>query len=287
MDWNNLRFFFEFVRAGSLSGAAKRLGVDHSTVSRRIETLEEELGLRLIDRLPRAHHLTVTGAQLFDLAESVGTGITAIERFARGADLSPQGIVRISAPPALASHFLALRLLPLRLEYPGLSIELIGEIRRVSLSKRDADLAFRMFRPREKGLIARKLATIGYGLYGARDYLARQTERSWDYLGYDEGLDHVPQQRWLKTIIGDRPLALRTNDLTTLLTAVRAGLGVSMLPHFLVQGDPNLKAVATTAPPTRELWLLFHRDIGRSPRVRAVIDHVAAVFAEARTIFEG
>ena len=97
----------------------------------------------------------------------------------------------------------------------------------------------------------------------------------------------MPQQRWLKTITGDRPLALRTNDLTTLLTAVRAGLGVSMLPHFLVQGDPTLKAVATTAPPTRELWLLFHRDIGRSPRVRAVIDHVAAVFAEARTIFEG
>jgi DNA-binding transcriptional LysR family regulator len=287
MDWTNLRFFLEFAQSGSLAAAAKRLGVDHSTVGRRIEALEQDLGLRLVDRLPRAWHLTPAGTHVVDLAGDVETSMASIERFARGADPSPGGTVRISGPPALTSHFLTPRLLPLRQRHPGLQLELIGDPRQVSLSRRDADLALRLFRPRDKSLTARRLATMGFGLYGTRDYLARTAQDTWDYLGYDESLDHVPQQLWLKTLAGNRPLAVRSNDLTTLMIAVRAGLGVAALPHILAYDDPTLQIVPAPAAPQREVWLLFHRDLGRSTRVRAVIDHIVAITSDAQAAFRG
>lgn len=288
MDWGDLRFFFEFAQRGSLSAAAQTLGVDHSTVARRIEALEQHLGLRLVDRLPRSYHMTAAGERVLELALQVEAGILDIERFARGADQLPQGVVRVSGPPSITSHFFAPRMLALRKRYPDLQIELIGEPREVSLSRREADLALRLFRPREKDLIARQVATVGFGLYGSTDYLATRERDTWEYLGYDESLEHVPQQRWLKTLIADRPLALLTNDLTTLLTAVRAGGGLAALPHILAHDDQSLKLVATEIPPpTRDLWLLFHRDLGRSPRVRAVIDHIVEVTEAARVAFRG
>ena len=288
MDWGDLKFFFEFAQRGSLSAAAQNLGVDHSTVARRIEALELHLGLRLVDRLPRAYHLTATGERVLELTRLIEAGMLDIERFARGADPLPKGVVRLSGPPAITSHFFASRMLALRQRYPDLQVELVGEPRQVSLSRRDADIALRLFRPRERDLVTRHVATLGFGLYGSTDYLAGHQEDAWDYLGYDESLEHVPQQRWLKTLAGERPLALRTNDLTTLLTAVRAGGGLAALPHILAYGDAALHAVATKVPPpTRDLWLLFHRDIGRSPRVRAVIDHIVAITSEARSAFSG
>jgi len=288
VDWGDLKFFFEFAQRGSLSAAAQNLGVDHSTVARRIEALEHHLGVRLVDRLPRAYHLTAVGERVLDLTRQVEAGILDIERFAHGSDLLPTGVVRLSGPPSITSHFFAPRMLALRQRYPDLQVELIGEPRQVSLSRREADLALRLFRPREKDLVARHLASVGFGLYGSVEYLAEHERATWDYLGYDESLEDVPQQRWLKMIAGERQLALRTNDLTTLLTAVRAGGGLAALPHILAHGDAALKTVTTEVPPpTRDLWLLFHRDLGRSPRIRAVIDHIVAITSEARAAFRG
>ena len=120
------------------------------------------------------------------------------------------------------------------------------------------------------------------------DTLARCGEGPQDFLGYDDSLDHLPQQRWLKMLAGDRGLALRSNDLAILLTAARAGLGLAVLPCMMACGVPDLVSVPTRLPPlTRELWLLFHRDIGRSPAVRAVIDRITAITTAARGAFLG
>jgi DNA-binding transcriptional LysR family regulator len=287
-DWGNLKYFIEFGLRGSLLAVAQRLGVDHSTVARRIEALEQDLGVRLVVRLPRAYHLTPAGERVLELARQVETSVGEIERFVRGADPLPAGSVRLSGPPMLSSHFLAPRLVPLRKRHPELQVELIGDLRAVSLGRREADLALRLSHPREKELVARRVAMVGYGLYGSRHYLDATASEAWDYLGYDESLDHVPQQRWLKSLAGDRPLALRSNDLATLIMAARAGLGVAAIPHILAYEDPLLKQARVTTPgPTRELWLLFYRDLGRSPRVRAVIDHLVSVTAEAQTAFRG
>lgn len=288
MDWNNLKFFLALAETGSLSRASEKLRVDHSTVARRIDMLEHDLGVRLVERLSRSYRLTAEGERVRDRAKQIETRIADIARFAHSVDRSPQRVVRVSGPPTFLSRFLAPRLLPLQGQQPGLRIELVGESRQISLGQGEADLALRMFRPREKGVVARRLAVIAYGLYGSRDYLASCDEDARDFLGYDDSLDHLPQQHWLKLLAGDRSFALRSNDLANLLTAARAGLGLAVLPCIMTRDAPDLVSVPTRLPPlTRELWLLFHRDIGRAPAVRAVIDRITAITTQAKAAFLG
>ena len=288
MDWDNLKFFLALAETGSLSRASEKLSVDHSTVARRIESLEHELGVRLVERLSRSYRLTAEGERVRDRAKEIETGIADIARLAHNADGSPHRTVRVNGPPTLITRFLAPRLLPLQRERPGLRIELVGEARLISLSRGEADLALRMERPLEKGVVARRLAVVAYGLYGSRDYLATRDADAQNLLGYDDSLDHLPQQHWLRMLGGDRALALRANDLSTLLTAVRAGLGVAVLPCIMASGQPDLVQVPTPSPPlTRELWLLFHRDVGRSPDVRAVIDCITSIMANASAALLG
>jgi DNA-binding transcriptional LysR family regulator len=288
MDWDNLKFFLALAETGSLSRASEKLRVDHSTVSRRIDMLEHDLGVRLVERLSRSYRLTADGERVRDHAKEIETVVTDIARFAQSADRSPHRVVRVSGPPTFLSQFLAPRLLPLQGQHPGLRIELIGEARQISLSKGETDLALRMVRPVEKGVIARRLAVMAYGLYGSRDYLARCGGDAKDFLGYDDSLDHLPQQRWLKMLAGDRGLALRSNDLANLLTAARAGLGLAVLPSIMARGATELVSVPTRLSPlTQELWLLFHRDIGRAPAVRTVIDLITAITKKAKAAFLG
>jgi DNA-binding transcriptional LysR family regulator len=206
MDWDNLKFFLALAETGSLSRASEKLRVDHSTVARRIEMLEHDLGVRLVERLSRSYRLTAEGERVRDRARQIETNVADIARFAHSVDRSPQRVVRISGAPTFVSQFLAPRLL--RLQQPGWRIELVGEARQVSLSQGETDLALRMTRPAEKGVIARRLAVVAYGLYGSRDYLANCGDNAQDFLGYDESLDNLPQQRWLKMLAGDRGLAL-------------------------------------------------------------------------------
>lgn len=288
MDWDNLKYFLALAETGSLSRASEKLRVDHSTVARRIEMLEQDLGIHLVERLSRSYRLTVDGERVRDRAKDIDSGFAEIARFAKGGDRSPGRVVRVNAPPTLISHFLAAALLPLQREHPGLRIELVGEARQVSLVRGDADIALRMQRPEEKEVVARRLAVVTYRLYGRRDYLAQCGEGDRDFVGYDEGLDHVPEQRWLKALIGDRPLALQSNDLGTLLTAVRAGLGLAMIPCMMARDYAELVSVPTHLPPlTREMWLLFHRDVGRAPAVRTVIDRIVEIAKSSRAAFLG
>jgi DNA-binding transcriptional LysR family regulator len=282
MDWSDLAFFLALARSGSLSAAAKRMGTNHSTVARRIESLERDLGVRLVDRLPHAYRLTTAGERVRDLGGAAETAIADIERYARGADRSPHGVVRISGPPHLISSLIAPSLTSLKRSNPDLKIELAGEPRPVSLSRREADIALRMFRPSQKGLVARRLAVFHFGLYGTREYVARTATSERNYIGYDESLEHVPQQRWVAAVAGARPFTLRTNDLAAMLAAVRGGLGLAALSHATARHYPALVQVKTSQPPPkRELWLLFHRDLGKSPAVRAVIDHIVKVTSAA------
>jgi DNA-binding transcriptional LysR family regulator len=286
MDWDNLKFFLALAETGSLSRASEKLHVDHSTVARRIDTLEQELGVRLVERLARSYRLTAEGERVRDRVKVIEAGVVDITRFAQSVDRSPHRVVRVNGPPTFISRFLAPRLLALQAEHPGLRIELVGEARQISLSRGEADLALRLERPREKGIVARRLAVVAYGLYGSRDYLARCSEADRTFLGYDDSLDHLPQQRWLKMLAGERVLALRANDLTTLLTAVRAGLGLAILPRIMARSQSDLVSVPTQLPPlTRELGLLFHRDVGRAPAVRAVIDRITTIAADAKSEF--
>lgn len=288
MDWNDVRIFLALARAGSLSAAARQLGVEHSTVARRIEALEQALKLRLFDRLPRGWQLTAEGERLSTHAERMAEDADGLLRDAAGAG-GLSGTVRLSAPPAFATHYLVPRLARRQMDWPGITLEVIAESRSADLTRREADLAVRLSRPEAPDLAVRPLAGMGHALYAHPDYLASHRPEEWVFLGYEDGLRHVPQQRWLEKIAAGRPFALRSNELGIVHQGVRAGLGVSALPHFLGAADPALARLSDPpeAPaPTRDVWLVLHPDLRRSPRVRRVADEIAALIETDRVWLE-
>lgn len=286
LQWDDVRHFLELARLSSLSAAARKLGVEHSTVARRVEALEQALAVRLFDRLPRGWVLTAEGETLAHQARKLEDEALAFARVALGVS-SLQGTVRLSAPPAMAAHFLVPRLAARRQDWPGIDLEVMAETREVNLARGEADLALRLSRPSVPGLVVRALGTLGIGLYAAPHYAQRAPEQ-WEFLGYDESLRQVPHQQWLEGVTAGRRFILRSNDLTALWQAARAGLGVAALPHFICGADAGLVALAApTQPAPREIWLVMHPDVRRSPRVRAVADMMAALFDAERELLAG
>ena len=285
-QWDDIRYFLALAREGSLSGAARCLAVEHSTVGRRVDALEQSLGVRLFDRLPRGWQLTPEGEMLADQAQRMEMEALSFSRAALGVS-ALKGTVRISAPPVVASHFIAPRLGTLRARWPGIHLELIGEAREANLARGEADLAIRLKRPTAPGLVARAMGEMGYGLYATQAWFDRPASE-WEFLGYDDSLRQVPQQQWLEKLAGERPFVLRSNDLASLYHWARGGLGLALLPHFLAAEDPLLRPVPqVTCPTQRKFWLVLHPDLKRSPRVRAVADGLIELVEQAATLLSG
>lgn len=286
-NWDDIRLFLELAREGSLSAAARRLKVDHSTVARRITALEKDLGLRLFDRLARGYALTEEGETLRGTAERMEAEAIALRRQASGRP-ALQGNVRISTSPMLASLFLAPRLVAFRKSHPDIRIALSGDNRVVNLNRREADIAIRLSKPGESGLIARRMGAVGFGLYASPRYLAATKPKDYGFIGYDDALGQIAQQHWLEQQLRDRPLVFLCSEMTTMYHATCAGMGVAVLPHFIGTTDPQLRRVpAEDAAPDREIWLLVHPDLRRAPRIRAVMDHLVALFGRERRLLAG
>lgn len=288
LDWDDLRVFLELARSGSLSAAARALGLSHATVGRRIASLEAALGCPLVDRRADGYGLTADGEAVRDLAQGMDERAFAILRRggqgdgqAEGHAETLRGTVRLTMTQALADRFLVPRLGALRARHPGLDLEVVADNRSFSLARREADLAIRLARPQSGDLFARRLATVAYALYaasGAPDTL----------VAFDETLADLPEAAWLGAHLGDRRVAFRSNSVQAQLAAAKAGFGAALLPCWLAAGEAGLERIPTQAPPlTREAWLVVHRDRKDVPRVRAVIDHIAAVFEEERPLLAG
>jgi DNA-binding transcriptional LysR family regulator len=271
-DWEDLRHFVVLAREGTLSAAARLLGVDHATVARRVAALEADTGLKLIDRRARNYQLTDDGKRIAATAMPMEEAAFAVGRAVQAAKPGLRGEVSISSPPSLANALIAPQLFRLRHRHPGIRIKLIGEKRAASLNRREADVALRLSRPQEPGLIARKIGSLGFSLYGASAYLKQTPRHALAFIAYDDSMDDASQQKWLQTIAGNE-IVLRTNDLENQAAAARTGVGLAVLPHFLGDPDPGLERYdVTPAPPSRDVWLLVHRDLRQTPLVRAVME---------------
>ena len=277
IDWDDVRIFLALARAGSLTGAARSLRVEHTTVARRIAQLERSLGLHLFDRLPRGWILTSEGEQLAGRAAQMEEQAHEFMREAAdGVQLS--GTVRLSASPSVGQEFLLPRLCAIHPRWSSVTLELVVETRVAVLSRREADLALRIGRPQDPGLAARLLGTMAYGLYGRAGYTTGRAEADWRFVAYDDSLAHTPEHQWLESLRGSRGYALRANTLALQRDAVRMGLGLAVLPHFMAAGDALLERLSYEAgPPPRGIWLVVHPDVRRSPRVRLIADLVAEV----------
>ncbi len=285
LDWGKLRLLHELSRTGSLSRAAQRLAVDRNTVARRVGALEEELGLPLFERGPQGWTRTAAGDELAALATRVEEDVLAIARHADARDTALSGTVRLTTATHLAAFLLAPGLPRLRERHPGLVLEVVADQRTFDLTRREADLAIRFGRPRDAGLVTRKLSDVAYGLYAGAAYAP--TRRAVDlekdpFVGCDDSLAGVPQERWLARVAPARRVVFRSNSTASLQAAARAGLGVAVLPCFVAEPDPALVRLDGPQPVNHELWLLVHGDLRRTPRVRAVIDWVDALVERAR-----
>lgn len=280
-DWEDLRHFAALARDKSLSAAARRLMVDHATVARRVAALEAALELKLVDRRPRTYALTADGERIAQLAARMEDEAFALGRAARASKPGLIGEVAISAPPTLATTLIASWLGELRRRHPGICIRLDGEKRSASLLRREADIAVRLFRPTEKNLVVRKVGRLVFALYASPAYLADYHPADHAFIGYDDALEHLPQQQWLKALVGSRPIVARISDLEGHRAAARAGVGLAALPTYLGDADGGLTRVPVKARPvTREIWLAVHSDLRRVPAVQAVMAFLAEVFAE-------
>jgi DNA-binding transcriptional LysR family regulator len=291
LDWGNLRFFLELARTGSLSRAAQRLAVDRNTVARRIGALELELGVELFERGPQGWTWTPAGRELSELASRVEQDVLALARRADAADRAAlTGTVRLTTATHISAHLLVPALPALRSAHPGLVLEIAADQRTFDLTRREADLALRMGRPHDAGLVTRKLTDIAYGFFASQEVLGDRREVSFaedPFVAFDESLASVPQERWINELAPERRVVFRCNSTASLAAAARAGVGVAMLPLFVARSMPELIQLEGPEPVPHELWLLVHGDLRRAPRVEAVIGWVDALVQRSRAQVSG
>lgn len=273
-DWENLRFLAILAREGSFSAAARKLGVEHATVSRRLAALETECGLRLLDRRGKSVLLTADGERLAEVAGRMEREALAAERLMSAGRAGLHGSVTISAPPALAAARLAAPLVHLQRDHPALTIHLVGEVRQASLDRREADIAVRLSRPQSGDLTIVRLGQIAFHFYATPDYLATVAPTAWRFIAYGDGMMAAsPQSRRLRELAAGRPVGMVASSSELQLAAAVAGGGVALLPDFMVAAHSGLVIAATGETPlVRDVWLAVHADLRTAPAVRAVVE---------------
>ena len=289
-DWDELRVLLSLARAGSLGACARQLKVDPTTVARRLGALEESLAVRLVVRSPDGVRLTREG----ELAVSAaGKMEEALEGLRRQLESNGEaGVVRVTTTDSFA-QFLFRHLPELASSHPGIRVESISAAASLDLVRGEADLAVRFFRPKEDGVVARKVGTIGWSLYGSDAYLARKGPvklgalAGHDLLGYDDSLAAAAGAVWMREHAGDARVVLRGNSPRALAEAVAAGLGISVLPCFVAAGNPSLRRLVPAVLGTSEIWTGVHEDLKDVPRVRAVLDFVHALLQRERALLAG
>ena len=287
VDWNDLKYFLEVARGGSLTRAADVLRVSQSTVGRRIAELESRLATRLFARHQTGYFLTDEGRELLGRAQAAEDNMLAFERGASGLAPAVSGIVRLATTENLATDLVIPALPRFVARHPQLRLEIVTTTATVELGRRDADLALRVVRPSQGNLKMRRLGEMTHGVYGHRDYLARHPARDGDPLAgravvtWDEAHAHLPATRWLAQRAPDAHIVLTASTLRAQIAAVRAGLGLAVLPDFLATDPDFVRVLAPDEVFSDGVWLVMHADLAASNRVRAVADFLAEAVAQA------
>lgn len=290
MDWDDLRFVLAIAQAGSLSGAARKLGVNHATVFRRLKAMEDGIGVRLFEKHSDGFVTTPAGDEAVAVAVDLEERVTGLERRIVGRDVGPMGVVRVTTVPEMMFGLLPPIVARLSMRYPGIRLEVIGDTGSANLSRRDADIAIRFTRTPPEQLIGRKVATACTAIYAAPTFIAAQdpavplADQPW--VGFDEGMAHLPSARWLAKTLGPRAPIVTCNNVTGIARMVEAGLGLGLLPCMLGERMPGLVRVAPPDPDwSTEVWLLTHPDVRDVSRVRAVFDVLAEELVKLRPVF--
>ena len=276
-----------------LAGAARELGVEHTTVGRRLTALETALGTRLFIRGPDGLVPTSSGRDMLPLAEEIAARAQAIERRVSGDDSRIQGTVRVSVSEAL-SGYLVKQSAALRDRHPGLMVEMLIGNHASDLLRGEADLAIRARPVIEPDLVARKLVCAGWSLYASPDYVARkgtppdpETLCGHDVITFDESLASTPGGTWLGAHARGSSVAMRGNSVVAVRNAAICGMGITVLPCFLAEPEPQLQRLSPRVLGERDIYLVVHPDLARVARVRAVMDFIIELFERDAALWTG
>lgn len=294
-NWDDIRFFLELARKGRLVAAATRLHVDHTTVSRRIAQLEQAVDARLFDKSPQGYQLTEAGRRLMAYAEAMEAQSMAVYKDISGKDAQLTGTVRLATPEAVGSQFIARNLMDFRTRHPGIELELVAETRRLSLSKREADIALALSRPDSGRLIAWKLGDYSLNLYGAPQYLethppitATDDLAGHNFIGYIDDLLQMPELRFWETLVKDPNLVFRSTNVMAQYNACVEGVGLALIHSFMAVDDDRIRPVLKQEVCVeRELWLVVHEDLRHLARVSAVCQYLTDLFRANHALLMG
>jgi DNA-binding transcriptional LysR family regulator len=297
--WDDLKYFLAFARAGSMQAAANVLGVNLSTVQRRIADLEERVGRRLVERHVGSYRLTALGEELRPAAEGVEAAVAAFERDLAARDKGLTGTIRVTCGSSLAGR---LRRTPLidafHARYPGLRVELLVSDRILDLSKGEAELAIRVAiregEPKDEALVKRKIGDVTWSVYASHGYLERYGRPNGQddlkghlVIGCDGPIADYPGARWQRSVAHQATVATRCDHWQGLMLAVKTGAGLAAMPHFQGDNESELVRVIDDIGTVLPCHLLMHRDMQHAPRVRAFADFVASEIKSFRALLSG
>lgn len=275
--WDDYLYFLKVATCGNLKAAAEELGVNYSSVFRRINGLEERLSVRLFERLKSGYKLTKAGEDILDRVQQVDEQMYAIQRLVQGKDVHLSGYLKISTTDTIGYYWLPPYLRRFKELYPDIIIDLDIKTRYTNLSKREADIVIPAINTQPDSMVGKKLAPIYIRLYGAASYLDRNGTpqntaelQQHRFLMPNESLSGLPANKWLRRHVQEDKIVACCDKLTGLYHLARQGLGLTILPHYVADSDPTMVQLMELPPECHHhVWILTHPDIRFTARIRA------------------
>lgn len=287
MNWDDLRVFLAVARSGSISSGARQLDLQHSTVSRRMRKLEQDLGARLFDKVPSGYALTSAGENLSQAAGRMEREVLLVDGVLSGKDLKPSGSLRVTAIDNMATTLLMPMFTGFSRRFPQVALHLMVSNSDASLAQREADVAIRLTNTPPDTLIGKRIVTVSSAIYGGLKYVDRLRKAGGEpqWLGVECCEFH---KSWTRQACGDQSHQFYVDDTLLTQAALREGMGVSILPCFMGDSDPLLARYADPQPEwDLGLWILLHPDLKRTTRVLAFRDHMTEAVRAQSDLFAG
>jgi DNA-binding transcriptional LysR family regulator len=291
-DWNDLRYFLAIAREGSTQAAAVALKVNQSTVQRRLSSLEDAIGRKLVERHPTGYRLTHFGQQLLPSAEAVEASVAALERAVKSTDTELAGTVRVTCPETDMYRLLGPSIERFRAQHPGLRVEFVMTEKRLDLSRGEADIALRGGPPLDDSLIGRKIGDVHWYVYASRAYVLRYGKPARPeeiaqhaVIAFEGQIAESRPARWFHSYAAAANIVARSKSMLSTLSAVKTGIGLALLPHHIGQPEEELvRVLELPADLKQPMTLLVHPDLRNVPRVQAFFDFMIGEIERLRPL---
>lgn len=298
LAWDDFRLVRAIAEQRSLNGAADSMGVNNSTVFRRLNALEEQLGVRIFERARSGYILTPAGEEMVSLASRMADSIVEFERRIAGQDVRPSGELRVTTTDTIFSHLVSPMFCAFARKYPDIRLDFVIENRTLNLSKRDADVAIRASVDPPETLVGRRIGNLRWGTYVSKQYL-RESNFSIDkaaeffnpparWIGFSDPLGNTSLAKWMAANIRPEMIGVRVSAVSALVASIEAGLGIGLIPCFIGMASESLVRIPDIHPVANYgLWVLTHPDLKKAARVRAFLDFFGTELAKKRDLLEG